>query len=353
MQIKSKDKFYIFIFLYHFAFAFVINYYTKVYIGTTDAQIIYETAQNSSSWYNTFGLGKNFIAFLIFPLVKLGFSYFAVTLIFTTLSLKGFLIFADMFFKIQGNNKINIYFLFLLAPSLHFWSSFIGKDAVCFLAMVLILKYVVNKKFFKAQVIAALLILLIVRPYIFFIVFPIYTISILYNVTTDRTQKIKTIIISILTITILSPLLFYFLKLDSISIQKINENYTRFIIYSSNNGDSSIDLQSSNYLQRLFLVIVKPFFYDAKTIFQYVVSFENLILWGLILNIFIKIRHNFKTFLKSTFFPVTVAMSLILFYSIYMYNLGLASRMRVMFMPYLMFSLYWALILVKKTIVNK
>ena len=155
-------------------------------------------------------------------------------------------------------------------------------------------------------------------------------------------QKRTTIIITLLAVITLTPVLFQFLQLTEFSLNKIKLNFASLVDYSKNFGGSSIELENTTYFGRLFLVLFRPLFYDASNFYQYVISFENLILFLFILK-FLKdvfVNTGMLKYVKNQVFLFLLVILSILFYSIYMYNLGLASRMRVMFVPFLFLFLF-------------
>ena len=142
--------------------------------------------------------------------------------------------------------------------------------------------------------------------------------------------------LSIIVIALVNFLNFYNLSSFKLHFEKI-------ITYSSNNGNSSIDLLNSNYFERFFLVLFRPFFFDSKTLFQFFVSIENFVLAIIIIIFAYKIYYlklKFSLIDKHIRFALLFSIMCILFYSIYMYNLGLASRMRVMFLPFLLIGMH-------------
>lgn len=311
--------------IYHLLFFIIVYYYTKTQTIEIDSLRFYRIANESSNWFSLFRPGSSFISFLIYPLVKLGLSYFTITFIFSLISLKGFLIFLKIV-KSELKNRFFILLLFMI-PSLHFWTCFISKEALVFYLMALIISDFINKKEVSLIITISMVLLLLIRPYMFFIFLIAFGFDWILNENLKRCRKV---ILFLFAVFIGTPFLLTFIKLETLSYDNILENYNKLILYSQNYGNSSIDLANSNYLQRLVLVLFRPFFIDVLTIQQFFVSAENLIVWSTIILNIKKIK-----LVNNVVFPLTVAITTILFYSIYMYNMGLASRMRVMFLPYI------------------
>lgn len=351
--LNNKKLIKLIVIFYHLLFCFFTLYYTINFKHESDAERIFRMANNADSWRSLWGLGTVFTSFLIYPLIKIGFNYVMLTVLFSLISLKAYLIYIDLFFSTsttKTRNQLLLLLLLLGLPSYHYWSSFVGKDVIVFYLMAVMLSGVVKKKYITISFVLAGLIILLIRPYLLLIVMLAYSISFLFNSTIEASKKKKYFIVLVVFVLLCIPILKTFLRIDNVSIETIKESYQKIVVYSQNNGDSSIDLQNSNYLERFFLVLFRPFFYDSKVLLHFLVSIENFIVWSVVFKILFKIRNTSLTTLKKVIFPIVVSISLVVFYSIYMYNLGLASRMRVMFMPYMIFLLFWIIEENKKTI---
>lgn len=334
---------------YHLLFCFFTLFYTLSFDHESDAEKIFRIADNANNWMSLFSLGTGFVSFLIYPLTKIGFNYYILTFLFSLISLKGYLIYIDLFFQ-KNSIKNKLFILILMIPSYHYWTSFIGKDALVFYFMAIILSFVFNKKRVSFLFFVSLSLILFIRPYIFFIVLFCFILDYIFN--TDIKLKLKTTVIFVfITIGLLAlPILQKFLKLDILTIENIKENYNQIIFYSQQNGNSSIDLQNSNYLERLILVLFRPFVFERfKQVYILLASIENTLVWFVVFKISLSIKRINLNKIKTIIYPLMCFVLLVLFYSIYMYNLGLASRMRVMYMPNMLFSLYWIFLLNRKT----
>ncbi|WP_181256145.1 hypothetical protein [Mesoflavibacter zeaxanthinifaciens] len=156
-----------------------------------------------------------------------------------------------------------------------------------------------------------------------------------------RLYKIKLALFSLVFFICSLPILKTFLKIETISIKAITNVFAKINSYSLDHGNSSIPIETTNYLERMNMVLFRPLFLDAKSsLVYYIISFENL--FFLITTIlFLYLLFRKKTYLNQiSFFLLSTSLLIILFLSLYMYNLGLASRMKVMFIPYLALGIY-------------
>ena len=336
-NLDFKNKNYLFLFLtiitIH-AVAFFINY---KYIKGIDSRAFYNGAITSTSWFDLFRIGSRSMSFIIYPLTKFGFNYFDITLLFSIISLKGYFIYLNLFFK--KGKQLGIYHFLLVAffcyPSLHIWTTSLYKESLLFTLMAIILKQSWSVKPFNYKLLFSILIITLIRPYISLII--VLSIIIIYHKVIIKEYKVA----SLLLLSLITFLAVKFLNILNLSFFK--NNFEKIITYSSNNGNSSIDLLNSNYFERFFLVLFRPFFFDSKTLFQFFVSIENFVLAIIIIIFAYKIYYlklKFSLIDKHIRFALLFSIMCILFYSIYMYNLGLASRMRVMFLPFLLIGMH-------------
>ena len=332
---KNKNYFFLFLTIVAIhAFAFFINY---KFLEGEDTRVFYNRALTATDWFGLFKIGSRSMSFIIYPLTKFGFSYFDIALLCSIISLKGYFIYLNFLFKKVKPFSIYHFLLiiFFCYPSLHIWTTSLYKESILFTLMAIILKQLWSIKPFNYKLLFSILIITLIRPYISLII--ILSIIIIYHKVIIKEYKIASfLLLSLITVTVVK-------FLNILNLSSFKTNFERIINYSSNNGNSSIDLLNSNYFERLFLVIFRPLFYDSKTFFQFFVSIENFLFLIILIFFAYKLynqKPNFRLIDKHIRFAVLFSVTCILFYSIYMYNLGLASRMRVMFIPFLLIGMF-------------
>jgi len=319
-------------------FAFILNVNLSLY-KKKDAYLFYMNALEASSITQFDPLGSQFMSVIAYPFAKIGLSFFSTSLLFATISLYVFCGYIKCLKnEIISKNPLAITFLLLFfMPSLHFWTAGLTKEALVFFFMFIIFHQLYLKKLINIPIILAFLFILLIRPYLFVILLIAYSFNFYINFNLTIKQKIISVIVLVITILLSTPIAINFLKIKEFSVSQIESLFKKIIVYSQANGNSSVDLLNTNYFERLFLVLFRPLFYDAKTVFQYIISIENVLTFTLLL-IFIKdlIRYKaFKYIFKNKIFLSSTIILTVLFFALYMYNLGLASRMRVIFLPYL------------------
>jgi hypothetical protein len=143
---KVEKAFLITLFIIHFgasiAFLLLLDN-----LPNNDAIKYYNAAVEAPNWLSLFSVGGYIVSFLIYPLVKIKVSIAVLFLVFATISFKGFLIYFELLNFKALSKKVLIIFLFFLIPSIHFWTGFLGKEALLFLLMALVLKHIKLMRF--------------------------------------------------------------------------------------------------------------------------------------------------------------------------------------------------------------
>ncbi len=268
--------------------------------------------------------------------VKVLSNFHALSLFFSLVSFIPYYDITKKYFEPAGkenNMFLKITFLFILfMPSIHIWTAGIFKEAVVFPVMYLLLKGILKNRgnLMKADLILYIAVLFMIRPYLVCIIFAAYLITYFKYL-----NKKLLVLVSAFLLLVFLVLLTVFGSLNDLSdLNNLMSNINKF---SQAQGNAVIDLETTNYFERLLYMMFRPLFFDAVTGPQLIYSFENIILivWFLIFlykAIIKKIKASYL--LKNIFF---VSSSIVwLFLGIYIYNYGLASRMKIMIIPFLM-----------------
>ncbi len=331
------------LFAIHFA-AMGLAYKSAVDFPENDAFSYYKNASNADSWFSLFGLGSSFFTFLIYPLVQAGLSLFVCFLLFASISYQTFLWYFNQLSH-DGSKEVTIYglpltqLLFLL-PSLHYWSGFLGKDVLVFFFLTYLLFEFKNKSRLNLLHCVVLMLLLLLRPHVFLATFVASVIYCLTQKNISKSIKIKMSILSLTILGILVPILMFFVRMKTLTFDSISEKIYKLNVFAMQSG-SGVSLMETSYLERIWLLLFRPLFYDAKSKDQYIISVENsivlLFLLFMIMHFFTKKRSVY--FENEVKFAFLAGSCILLMIATYIYNLGLASRMRLMFLPLFFYSL--------------
>ena len=328
----------------HFSAALFFAYFLEHLTTVNDPINFYNNAVETTNWFSLFNLGSSFISFLIYPFIKLGISIEVLFLVFSTISFKGILMYFELIGIDDLAKKNILLLLFYLVPSFHFWTGFLGKEALLLWLMVLLLKKIkMNTYDWWLFPIGGLLFL--IRPHVFFVL--LVAIVILFFTDSRFNKRLKTnvVLIGFLSILVLLPVfLKFFLRIETLDSSSIQLYITNFLEITSNRGNTAISLTETTIFTRIFYLVLMPlpFLYDIKNTFQWVVAIENiyflvaLIAGGIYIFKNSKKKYSLSNDLK---FAGISAVLLIILFGSYLYNLGLGNRMRIMFFPYLFYFL--------------
>jgi len=311
---------------------------------SNDAQQFYNSALEASNWFGLFGLGNRFMAFIIYPFVKLGITIEVLFLLFSTISLKGFL----NLFKLMDcktlNAKNKLILTLFLTPTIHFWTVFLGKEALLLWLMVALLNKIKFKKY-NWELAVLFIPIFLIRPHVFFVL--VLSLLILLSIDSNTSKKLKQtlLFVTFLAFAVLTPVfLIYFLKIEALNLEALQKYYSSFMDYTQNKGNTSISITDTTIFTRIFYLCVMPlpFLYDLKGNMQWFVAIENIFyvsIFSYSIIYYIKKGLSFKKLSNDLKFALIASVLLILLFSSYLYNLGLGNRMRLMFFPYIFYFL--------------
>ena len=321
-----------------------------------DAQFYYSASKINLHGLNMY-FGGNFIVDLVGIFSRyLSLSYLNTTLIFSSIGFSGILVFSKIIFNLVFDLPERykyIYYLVLFSPSLHFWTSLIGKDnlSLFFISLTLLSLIKISeesKLYYLLLIFISLSSLFLIRPHFSFIILAGISINI-FLVFFRRTYFGILMLIFILPLVIFG--LNYFLNYIQSSypyqgnfteilsgIAKVfakTEDNTfqikyipiisefRYIIapFPSLKG-GAFSLISGLELIPYFLLFLKPLYLTLKNI-------PNL-------KIFKVLKFLQTNFLIGSFFIISIFFTVIL--SATSYNLGVVIRQKTIISPFYIIS---------------
>lgn len=324
--------------LLHLIMSVVFTYYS---LGTpSDSKGYFRNSVQHNVWESFgFGDGTVFISQLIYPFTKgLGVSYLGSNLLFSMLSLWGVYRLYDVSLGIL--KKWTPWFMIFLIPSMHFWTGFLGKDALVFFGIASL----VYNAFFRKKLIHYILpVFFIMFARFYILVFLaagfLFALVILSN-KIKIYQKVIIAIGGLVAMVYLSP--FFFSVVGIKETDKLSER-REVILQANMEGGSGIDLSNSNLAVRFFSYLFRPFVFEAHSFTSLMAAIENilwLILFFIVIRNFRKIMKNQDTlfwFCISAFFTVLLPAAYLLS------NLGIAARQKIMVVPFLFYIFFMVL----------
>ena len=298
--------------------------------------------QDSLQYQDSFGVGTKFVnLFTSIFSSYLGFSYLGCALVYNLIGYIGLVAFYGVLRKAVLNKSKNMHRLALLCvflPSVSFWSSGIGKDALSFLAIGLALWATLNSKKGMGYLIFAFLVMVLVRPHIAAVMLGAYSVSFMFDRRVSIIPRILLGVISISFCIVVLPFAVEYAGLGDVQNSSDIGGYIDARQGSNLDGGSSIDIVSMSFPMKLFTYLCRPLPFEAHSIFAFAASLDNILLLLLIL-------FGVQAMVKKN--PSSVYANR-LFLWVYLFltwavlaettaNLGIAMRQKWMFAPVLIF----------------
>jgi len=332
----SEVKIIIMLFLWHSFFSFCYFAFTlynsadavKYYrVSLTESFTLYPGSPFVYSFSSIFsqGIKANYLN------TTLCFGFFgSLGLILLYLSLK------DYFKKIPA-----FWVLLLFIPSMSFWSSGLGKDAISFFSVCLFLYSITNNKKLYILLPISFFFMFMVRPHIALMMIVSFVIYFIIKSKVHLLFKFMTLPIIIAGVIYSSSFVQQYVGLDEASVESIS-TYVDARQSSNLEGGSSIDLQSMSYPVQVFTYIFRPLPFDANSALALFTSIENTILLILFLYVLFKNKFRLNYFIegKNTWLLIYAFLTCSML-AITTANLGIATRQKWMFMPILIYLLVY------------
>ncbi|AWW32080.1 hypothetical protein DN752_19140 [Echinicola strongylocentroti] len=334
--------------IYHLGFSYFFYRYVMAFGG--DAIVYWNlngplANPDANGWWDYFGIGYPFMYWLNYiPSRYFGWDMLSGFFLYSMLSFIGFRwLFLKLTTDHQGMKPFlglpwPVYILYL--PNLHFWTGGIGKEALCFFALVLIMKGISQQKWTGAFI--GLVLIFMVRTYFAWLVLISFGGAALLFGPSKKYRLWWGISCSLLALAAFPALLWY-VGMEHFSLAAIQQIIQQqFSMLSGKGVGSSVDMADYSFLMRLFTFWFRPLFWDAHNITSFLASIENLILMVGITTMIIKSQwRNWQSL------PLFLKFGLLLFFAsslVYMNilsNLGIMMRMKSLFMLFPLLAGAW------------
>ena len=344
-NLKNYDKKDILLFGYHLLFI-LIAYKLRVDRGISDAHLYWGKSIdiNQHSWFDFANYGTNFILFINYPFIKLGFPFWSGFLIYGTIGFLGIRKFMDWAFLVFEKNLeykgFNILYLVFFLPNLHFWTASLGKEALLFWGIASVFYALASQNYKTFSFVFGSLLVLLIRPHVALMLLAAITLIVIFD--SNYSLK-KRIVFSAFALTFLSMLLYMVFQSSNIRYwnwERITY-FNEYSILSFRNSGTYVPMLEYNYFYKLFSFNFRPLFFDVNTIWTFIASIENGLV--LILHV-IALLFGVKFYAKITFAQWIKIVFLFTFIAGMLYvqryaNLGIFMRTKMMFQPFMMIAL--------------
>ena len=222
-------------------------------------------------------------------------------------------------------------------PGFSFWSTAIGKDSIAFFGVGLICWAAAQPYRRFPAIVIGFVALLVVRPHM--AGFLTIALALAYSLANGGPIKLKLVVSALVLPTAAAVTV---ISLDYLGLDEADSliEYVEQRQSYNTEGGSSVDIANASIPTRLFMYVFRPLFIDASGAFGLVVSFENLVLFGIgtaALYGMLKRRSSLTKF-QRVFFSIYVMISWLALANTTA-NLGIAIRQKTMFTPMLMILL--------------
>ena len=235
--------------------------------------------------------------------------------------------------------------LIVLLPSVSFWSSALGKDAIAFMATGLTLWAALNLRDRWKLLALAITIMLVVRPHVGGILLAALSISFFLLGNFSFFKKALFSAASVLVMVLLLPVLLKFVGLDEgANLDSVNQQIEKRQGYNQHGG-GSIDISQMSLPVQMFTYMFRPLPYEVKNLFGLLTSIENLFLMFLLLLAIPSIfSHKIKMLVydekENRLFLLIFMLLTWMILAMTTANLGIASRQKWMFTPIFLYFLF-------------
>ena len=334
-----KKKRGLLLYLWHTLFCFAYVYYVSTFGG--DALVYYTKALSDGF---EFRVGTTAVVFLTKILVHgLGFGVITCFLFFNILGSIGLLAVDGALkhatqYKSKFLKRLATIIIFL--PSVSFWSSAIGKDAISFLAMGLALwaALQLNKRVWL--MVFAISLMLIVRPHMAGMMIIALAMSVMFDKKSSPLKRILLGIVAIAGATIMVPFALDYAGVSDASSSEGLIDYVEQRQSYNMEGGGGVDIANMSLPMQLFTYMFRPFIFEARSITALAAAIDNLILLYLfVLGCYALIKKKRQKFTENRKFMWVYLMLAWIVLAMTTANLGIAIRQKWMFAPMLIFLL--------------
>ncbi|HEY0325210.1 MAG TPA: hypothetical protein VGC46_04445 [Allosphingosinicella sp.] len=313
-----------------------IFFYQWALTNTTDAATYYFDPYDF--YQRGFQLNTGFIIWIVQSLKgSVGGSYLDYFLLFQASGTWGLVFLLKIYediFKQAGQTIPWPLYLTLFLPGFHFWTAYIGKDGLLFLASAMTVWAAINLRERWVAFGIAVVIMILVRPHIALLAVAAGAVAIAFDRRTPPLVKIALSLISFAGLIAVAGTIRNAFQIDVTSAESVTDFLSTYS-QTTQGVTGTTTVAYNSYLVRVFSLLFRPLFFDAGGMLGLIASFENLFLVYLVYRIVSHFRWVVALY-KGLFvirFSVLFALALTLLLAMMYYNVGLGLRQKLMMMP--------------------
>ncbi|SFM82613.1 hypothetical protein [Marinobacter pelagius] len=293
-------------------------------------------------WSGEIGVGTSAVRAMAALLVSgIGLSILGTFLVFNIFGQIGLLAFWGSLKEATQDKPWRIRWLatlIIFLPSVSFWTSALGKDAISFMATGLALWSSLNLSRRGLLMAFAIGAMFIVRPHMAGLMVTAIAIAALVD---SNASLIKKVLLGIGAAGVAAALVPFALRYagvgEVVDVESLTEYIDKRQSYNTEGG-GGVDIASMSLPLQLFTYLFRPLLFEARSVFGLAAALDNLILLGLFLFGGMALLRGRKTGLgENRVFLWAYALGAWLILSMTTANLGIALRQKWMFAPMLIF----------------
>lgn len=273
----------------------------------------------------------------------LGFGILSCFLVFNIFGTVGLLAFDAALQEVVKNKSValkRLATIIVFLPSVSFWSSAIGKDAISFLAIGLALWSALNLHKRVGLMFFAIFLILFVRPHMAGMMVIALAASAMFD---PKASMIKRIFLGTLAFAGVMVMVPFALQYAGVSDPSSAESLIEYVEKRQSynmDGGGGVDIASMSLPMQLFTYMFRPIIFEARSITAMAAALDNLILLYLFIAGGIAlIKKRKRNFTENRKFMWVYAGLAWLVLAMTTANLGIAVRQKWMFAPFLIFLL--------------
>jgi hypothetical protein len=338
---RWRSSAYFLLYCYHLAATLVAWYYSLTHIA--DAQGYY----TGGDAFTEFGTGTEFITWLTTQLKDgLDASYLDLHIVFHLFGYCGIVFLSRICdFALEGSALEGsesamdrkgrlLYYAVVFLPSLHFWTSAIGKDGLVFMGILSFVWAMARPQSRLTALLIGFSVCAVIRPHIAAMLAVSCGIGAVFSSDTPRVARFLLLTAVSVGFVLALPFLEEFVGLQDVSAPELSayvENRQDANLY----GGSSVDIAQYSPPMQVFTFLFRPLFVDTREAMGLFVSCENLFLLCLFVLLSPGLIRVIRSRNQALFVRFNVAFALMATITLAttIANMGLALRQKVMVLP--------------------
>lgn len=303
-----------------------------------DATLYYDVAKRGDY---SFAPGTEFINFFTAIFVDyIDLSYLGAFLLFNIIGSLGLLAF-DGVLRVATDGKARHWRLLativIFLPSVSYWSSAIGKDAISFMATCVALWASLNLVHRYPWMVFSIVAMFLVRPHMAGLLVLSVIISVVLELKSSIFMKVFVVLVCAGAAVVLTPFALNYVGATDTSTSGLTEYIEQREGYNMEGG-GAIDISTMSLPVKMMTYLFRPFPFEAKSVLQFAASVDNMVLILVcIMGLYQILRRFSGGRLARNYFALIYSMAALFILSITTANLGISVRQKWMFVPMLVF----------------